>query len=318
VPETPEDQYGIFDESTAPSVPQPPPRPTPAAAAPPARPRRADGTFAPAHSPQVLDRARRLGISDETIARSSPEELNDLSWSLVQAQQARALEERQQLFSSMRGNPAIPSEPASPETPAATVASTDDLDLPQRLADNLDSDFLRLIRGLTSRVKALETRLGQLHGTVQAQAESTVTDHCDRAFAKYPQIYGSARRSELTEDSVFFKRRMATASNMKGLKNIADVEPAIDRITKELFGGPSPPAPAARAPGRGQGAASPLTPEQEEWNAAVTARPTGFRGSEEPKGLRRAAQAVARWQRDNAAANGILEPTDEEEPGIPE
>ena len=283
----PADQYDLGDTSADPALDSPvtseAPPVAPAAdggvATPPQRPtppRGEGGRFVrpedapPTHSRQTLRLARDLGISDEEIAATPPDMLDDVVYHAHRHQLRLNREYTQQ--QALTGATAPPVQPA-PAQPAPLAEGFDEEDYDP---------------GLMGVIKALKARIDQMEGFHRNQAERTVTEECDQFFAANEATFGKGRYHEIRQDSPEMIRRSAVISLARTL-NGPTVATRLAKAHALLYGATpgEPPQPSAtKAPA--------TTPEAEEWRRGGLARPTHRGPTAEAPGPQKAMKTAAR------------------------
>lgn len=239
---------------------------TPPASSP--RQRNEDGTFKKKHADRWVRVAKDLGISDDEIADASPEQLRETIRDLHTHAQVTAVS-RQGLTDP---NPTHRDQPAPP---AAEQLLSRDAGFDPVLVDTINT--------IGARLQYLER-----HHHTKAQEESFTA--ADTAMAKYPAL-GKATKDPSSPD---FKRRKAVMDLVRADNSSGDLQDKIDAAYTTLFGGTD-----ARGTDAYGGKEAPPKPAKngrftrEQWDASGVARPTQRAGSKEPKGDKRAMQAVA-------------------------
>jgi len=316
-----DDQYDVGDsafdpvlDGEYPAAAAPRARP----AEPPAPPRGPDGRFAPADRPKVPARlaakAAELGFSEQEIADTPAAELS----ALVNLTILERL--------GQRPEPAPPAPPAAParkpgNAPAAAGNEPAPADEEVALGideEKYDPDLLGVIKAQAKELKALKALVGQIHGDLQAGARRTATQQCDAAFARHPELFGTATFEEIDKTSAEFVRRNAAIDLVRKMNGPGTLAQKVDRAVEILFGaragGDHAPA---RAPAQAPTSASEEQRRREsEWNGAGLARPTYRRADPEPKGDRRAMKAVARKLSERGVTDADFDAL--EENGLPD
>lgn len=269
--------------------PSPPP-PSPAtSAAPAARPK---------HSRITLRQATDLGVPQELVDSSTPEQLDEYVY-LLNRQRLEFSLERDRLGAADR--PAGgKKEPGRAPAPAATPEEGEgDIDL------GLDEE--QYDPGLISAIKKVAGTLRQENRQLRQQVEALVTSErarvtetqnqtIDRLFRElgptHEATFGRGSRLEVGAASPEFSRRMAVLALVERMTE-GTLPERFQRAVTTLFGDGKAVAPAAApaVPAAQPGLA-------ERWAQGGTARPT-HRTTAEPPGERKAVATAGRIMREN-------------------
>ena len=287
-----------------------PPAPAPESA-PPAplssRPRDPEtGQFVPAEpkpekSPRLIRQAARLGFSTQEIQDLSAEELE----TRVEAIHEHVLREHQQATYQRDVRQATQPRTFESDPDNRPLIGEPDARRPDEFRlfeeeDQLHPDIVSgtkklhgLITAQEKRIKALEDMVQQLGQREMARVNETRNQTIDRVFNslnEYQDVLGQGNYADLKAKAPdALSRRIAVLAiaerEMKDKK--ISLEQALRDTVKTLYPRGSKPEPASNG--------NRISPEQ--WEQAALAAPT-HRDSEEPKGERRAAKAVARFLRE--------------------
>lgn len=258
-------------ESAVASDPSPAPSP---------QPRNPNGTFAKPthqHSSRVVRMATDFGMSEDEIAASPPEVLDEVVLRLHQQQQ-KLFREHSISTSMERGRESQPKASGDVQ-PESREASAETSDLGFDTTD-YDPHLIATLKKLTQDNADLRKRLDAVQGGLQASARASVTEQCDRAFAKHDAFLGKGGWNEIGQDSAEMIRRKAVLKLVDDMPQKGTLEARIDKAVATLFGSATNTRPPTAA----------VT--EEAWRQGGTARPT-HRKSSEPAGTKKAEKAVA-------------------------
>lgn len=285
-----------LDVTSAPVASEAAPAPKPA----PSRPRDPDtGKFVkpPEHSSRTLRMAKDLGLSDEEIAATAPDSLDDIVYHLNKRAMAdaRAAKRDEMTWSATEPRQQPKSETAEPAKPAQVQdewESFSEADGPE----DVDPRIAKTFNKLTSKIKQLEALVGTLTHREISREHMTATQKVDAAIASLgaDAFFGTGPVDALPKGSIERERREAIVARAKKLAGPTatpdDIAAKIPEA-KSFFGlSDSAPTPAKPAKAR---------ISEEAWKEAGLNRPTQRVGPAEPKGDKRATKAAANWMREN-------------------
>jgi hypothetical protein len=262
----------------------------------------------PKHPSRLVEMARALRVPEAEIAESATDDL----W--TQVLHLRDLE------GSRPGTEAAKPKPAQQPDPAAEA------ELKLAWGDDADALIDPDVRGVIEkslapvlaelkRLKGLEAEFGGVKQHLQRRAAEEHENGIDRAFAalgdEYAPVFGKGARTAFAAESPEWQRRIAAVTMARGMKG--DFATNLASVAKTLFGGTTaapttPPAAPTRQrdPATGQFVPAP-DPVAEEWAASHLSHPTNRVSPPEPKGARRAANAIANLVAAGRSVNGDVD-----------
>ncbi len=311
------DEYDIGDGEATASAPSPEvPSGSPAVQAPRTEPsllpeRGPDGRFLSAaettgtipaahqHSPSIVRRAKRHGLTEAELADYTPEILEGI----LDDREAQivAYQRQKDVIQSM--NPPAPAaaDPASPPSPQGSVSpapagdqvdwGTDENGQPLS-EDAFHPAIVKLFKQCLREIKALKEQTGHLTQREVARENETRSETCDRVFAEREDLFGKGNRRTLAKDDPGLQRRLAVLAIAEKTPG-RTVEECLTKAIQVLYGTTTPTAPA-----------EPVTDDKRatEWANATVARPTQRKPGVEPLGDKKAEKAVAERLREYQAA----------------
>ncbi len=258
----------------------------------PSRPRNPDGTFKAAHSPRLSRMATDMGMTQAEIDELNPDALE----AVVEQEYRRARAESAAQRTQKGVLDAVEPGDSPPEVPPAKPEEID-LGIDE---SQWDPTIVGLFKSQAQKIASLEARLNAVQGHQQAQVNASLTERADAVFGQH-ELLGKGKYHELTPDSPEMQRRNAVAMLVRADKSRLSLEQKLTKAIETLFPGAAAPTAPTKA-----------SPTPEEWAEAGLARPTQRNGSPEPKGPKRAKQAVAAILREQRGGQG------DEELGLPE
>jgi hypothetical protein len=261
------------------------------------RTRRADGTYGHSHPNYLIEMAKSLGLSEDEIASTDTAALGD-SVRLMSRQrehfQERLGSELQVAQQLQRDNERLRSGAPAPR-PAEELHEESD-GFPLDVAD-YDGPLIKVLRHVWNECRTFR---GLFQQQAQAQQNETVRGKFDRAIqqlgSRYEPLLGKGRIDDLDADGAEFARRRAVAQEAIRL---AGPNASADQIAQKF-----PAAVQLLYPIRGQAAAPapqpPATnqPSEADWAQAGLALPRDRGAPPEPRGEKRAVEAVRRFQQE--------------------
>lgn len=294
--------------------------PKPAAPAPPA----GAGTVQPpapelyTHNRFLHQTARQFGMSEAQIAETPPEVLEARVSAIQEERLRRADAVQRDLDRSPR--PAPPPPPPAAKGPAEDDITTADLGIPEGVV--WDDATIAVLKHGERKRRALEKEIQDLKGGVQQTQAVLQKQETDRLTRQYDQLFAGCGRAELGTGSFaeiqgteVMDRRLAVFMAAERMDHSVPLKQRFQAAVERLYGKPpaaDPKAPAGYGAEASQRRPAPrgrAAPTEGDYEAGQVARPTSRRGAGEPKGARRAEQAV----RDQMREQGISEefdPTD--------
>ncbi len=293
---------------------------------PDARPRGPDGKFLPSppkHNPQTLRLARDLGFTDDDINGKAPDVLDEIVYHANRqnlrrqaemsqaAGRERTVERRPESFQTSEAvvtqNPPREGGSDRVETPERSAAGSDDyFDGINR--EDYDGPLIKLIERLASEVKELKAAAAEAKvavNHVKAQAQETVNDRIDKAFAAFEGIVGKGGVRDLKPDSTEMKRRLHILKVAEGQEGVTEAD-KINAAMKLIYDvSPGQPQKAPETTDSGPQIVRPANgrPTVEEWQEGGLQRTTN-RQAAEPKGESKAVATAARIMREMELAGG--------------
>lgn len=319
--------YELDDSSFNPELDQLPSKALtpPLAPAEPERQRNPDGTFAkkestpesPKHPRALVRLAKDLGMSDEDISQTDPDTLGETVYHL-NAQRSNWSRDNQTQRYVGASEPTPAPAPAAPAPGGNITTSPDDgLGIDE---SQYDSALMGVLKSQSKRIRQLEQYLGQVAGHIQAQAMEEQYSQVDLGFHDlgdtYQKLFGQGRGRDMSQGDRNMDRRMAVVNSLRANppKKQMSIRDAVKARATELFGdllGSDSTRPTPEV--------TPAVPEDDfptQWRNGGLAKPTERSGSPEPRGVVRAARAVAAKLREKGATLEDFEGP--EEAGLPD
>lgn len=228
------------------------------------------------HSPRLVKMARDLGLTDDAISETTPE---DLRFLVSEAQAERREATRAAAWQEMLAGRA----PTPSAEPPGSPEPSDALGINEA---EYDSGIVGVLKSLKAEIKSLKAELSQVQGHVRAQAQEATAVTIDKAFEKHKGVFGEGRGRDLKKGSAeLFKRQMALHF-LDAHPSEEPLQERIDKAVQVLFAQNAVEA-APKAP-----EAPRTSPDAEAWSRAGLAVPTQRSGSAEPDGVAKARKAV--------------------------
>lgn len=200
--------------------------------------------------------------------------------------------------------------PAAQQQPAAFDWGTfDDVGIDGTVTKKVYSDadidpaLAHHIKSQDKRIAEMERFIKGMSQTVAQSHEARVEAEFDRAFEKFPAVFGTGPGGSL-RGKPEFERRKAVYGAVKGMflalpeaaRASMTVESGVQAMAKSLFNAEPTGAAAAATPG---------TPTPEQFVAGAVAVPTQRRPSDQPFGRDRAVAETTEFMRETTAAGGV-------------
>jgi len=290
------------DPATSEEAPAVAPLPEPASS----RPRDASGRFlpqdGPKHSSRTLRMAQDLGLSDQEIAETPPDMLDDVVYHMNRQAMKLAREHSTQALLQSPGDRTLAQQP--PKSAGQAPPEPDEEGF-GALEEQLDPNLMGVIKRQAKEMKELKAMIGQLAQHEQVRQTESMAQQIDRAFEglgeAYQGILGKGRGIELQADSPHYARRLAVLAEVQRANTPGTMEQQITKAVKTLYGDRGPKQ-AAQPAGR-QPAARRNGYSAEEWERGGLARPTQRAGAAEPPGDQKAMRTAAAFMREQ----GVLD-----------
>lgn len=243
------------------------------------------------HSPALVAKAAKLGVSQATLDEIAPEDL--AAYLAVEAFERSHAAPKAESTVHVDSSPAI----------AGKEPAADALDL-SGLDDGYDPTIRDLFKKMAAKIEALEQGHGQVNDYIRRQASEQATSQTDLGFEDLgdgaERLFGKGAGIALQgkpESQAAFKRRMAVVNSLRAdpIKGVS-IRQAVKQRAGELFGDLIADAPAAPPAPKDDAPKPRYTPD--EWQQAGLPRPTHRNGSPEPKGEKKATKAVAAFLRE--------------------
>lgn len=230
------------------------------------------------HSKRLRMEALELGFSPEEIDSTPSDQLDDRVWELQQRAQ-RIAREQQARAAAVR----------KPE-PEVKPATDDEGDMPD--FEGWDESASKVLKQIIAEnrkaAKKSQEQIDQLRKELAEERTEAVVQRLDKAFARFPEVFGVGNASKLAPDSAELARRNLIVAQLarSNDKNI-DIEGEIEKAVK-LFGISKPEARAeAKAPEK-TAEETQLDERRKEFRAGRLPAPDGRKEEELPPGRERA------------------------------
>lgn len=253
------------------------------------------------HSPRVRATALRLGVSEEEIARTTPEHLEEIVYHLTGQLTALRQERAQEASRESRATDRLPEQPAQAQ--AAEQPPEDELAFEEGSFDPTIEKFMKVARDQAKQIKELTALVGQLVQNEHVRFKETMGQRIDRVFdslgSDYEPFLGKGRGNEMRPDEPALQRRKAVLAMVEMDKSKSTLEEKIKRVAQTLYGVRGAPIEQPERPSKQRNGYT-----TEEWNAGGLQRPTNRAGAGEPPGEEKAVKGVERYLRENGQSVG--------------
>lgn len=310
-----------YEDSTDEAEAAPAPKPATPNTPPPSTPASVAAESPPKHPAALVARARKAGFDDDDLADLSTDDLRD---AVATRQAERAAEAAAARVLNAAGRPydpatgrLLPTNAPAPEAPAEDVVplgmTAADFEA-QGIAPELHGVLQKALAPLYAQIKQDRETIQQLLGSDRRRTAGEVVTKFDKLFAKHADVYGDAPFEELDSSSSEFERRQAVYAALNRLPQDqrTTLEKDFAKAHARLFGSVKPATPPAAPKEPTPEPVEIPDPIAERFANGHALRPTQRNGKPEPKGARRATQAVAVAMRDaNIAQEGDTSEHDE-------
>ena len=292
--QTPVDPFDLGDTSKVTPTETPSP-------APEARPRNADGTFAPVvppkpqHPAHLVSVAKSFGYSEAELEAIPTEQLNAECWRLNQHRENMRAEN-----ATLRDLQPAPRQPAPVQAPQEP---DDDVILTELEQQGFEPKLVGIMRKFAKENKALKSALGDVNGLKQREQQRevrTLAETIDSAINEFerPDLFGEGDIGALPEQSAetILRLTIAAQAKIKPEDSMATIRKKIKAVGAAIVAKIPKSAPAAPAPStdpyEGAIKGKTKTPTKEEWAQAALQRPAGREKPALPDGDQKAISGV--------------------------
>lgn len=277
-------------------------------------------TPASQHPAWLTRQAADLGVHPLVAERLDTASLTQVVMEELSRQRAEFAERSR--AATIQQPPAAPQQAPAPGQPAAVAqpqqpppfdwGTFDETDHEGRVIGkktyteaDIDPAVAHHIRTLTQEVAGLKQFINTMGQQAQTSREAQVQAEFDRAFDRFPSIFGQGTAQTLKGKPEFERRRVIYGA-VKGMysamppaaRDAMTIEAAVAAMTQNMFGAAAAatPTPAPAVPG---------VPTPQQFQQGAVAQPTQRRDSGKPLGRDRAVDEARQWWQDQQAAGGL-------------
>lgn len=222
-----------------------------------------------------MQEARELDVAPVEIESLSPEDLKTLVIHLGGKARREALKRASEAAASQSLSQAV-------EKPIPSG----DLGLTPEEEEEIHPPILKASKtiktALEAKIAALEARLSKFEQAEARRENQTATERVDGVFAKYEDIFGKGKHSDLKPNSVDMTRRLAIVNLVRADSSSASIEDKMAKAIETLYGSVKPSSASE---------ADPLEARKKDWAEGAVQRPTN-RVTKEPSGVEKATRGV--------------------------